>query len=243
VDRIVVVFDICSSSVILEDLQLSGHQDRYAYLIDAVWAYLNKQQADLHFEIHKYLGDGFLLLFPSDTDPDELVWFLLNLTFFANLIMRRFKDRYLDVPELPRAGITIGVDIGQVYLLESKNVHTTEYFGRTINVASRLQSRLDQKEHANMLLVSREFYRLLSDKPVRQFFHRTTRALHNLANDKALTCYYLDFGEFVPAEQGPWATSAVALKSSVLDGALLGTVRSVIQSVQDFAESDPDTNF
>lgn len=231
--RTVVVFDICSSSVILEDLQQSGTQDRFGLLIDALWAYLLAGVRRKLFEIYKYLGDGFVLLFSESVRPDDVIMFLVNLTHYSNIVIAEFQRQYLDVAQLPRAGITIGVDLGQVYRLQSNATSRREYFGRPINIASRFQSSLDQPEHVNHVLVSREFYRGMENKTLRDRFSETSRSLRNMAGEKKQRCYYMGLEEFGPTSEADFIAATDELRGQLQDPIL---IRSLDSSSFEFEE-------
>jgi class 3 adenylate cyclase len=231
----VVVFDICSSSVILEDLQQSGSQARYAQLMDAVSAYLHQESKSRNFQIYKFLGDGFILLFPEQHSADDLLLFLIYLTFYCNVVIETFRRKNLDIAELPRRGITIGVAQGQVYGLQSANIAGIEYFGRPINLASRFQSSLDRPEHANTLLVSREFFNSLNTKATKEHFNETTRKLRNMSGGKAVRCFYLDLKQHLPEGTLRWNSKVQHLAKKLIDPTLVDN--SELSNTESFASA------
>ena len=217
----VVVFDVCSSSVILEDLQQSGFQNRYGLLIDAIWTYLQGESKSRNFQVYKFLGDGFILLFSEHQTADDLMLFLVYLTFYCNAVINTFRRKYLDITELPRSGITIGVSHGEVFRLDSKNIKKIEFFGRPINMASRFQSSLDRPEQANTVLVSREFFNSLQTKETKEHFKETTRKLRNISGEKKVRCFYLDFKQHLPGGELNIATGVRELAKKLLDPSLV----------------------
>lgn len=217
----VAVFDICSSTVILEDLQQSDSQDRYGRLIDVIWAYLNSQRPFYRFQVNKFLGDGFILLFDSDVAADEIMVFLWYLTCFSNTVLQQFHDAYLDIDKLPRSGITIGVASGEVYLLESQSAPDGEVFGRPINLACRFQSSSNQPDQVNQVVVSREFFNSIQNSTIRNQLKRTTRALHNVSGDKNVKCYYMDFDTRTPLQDPEFVVGAARISTEIQDRSLI----------------------
>ena len=64
-DKLVVFFDMCSSSKILEDLHQTGNLKKYRDLLILIKEFLlDKQQSGI-CEIYKFIGDGWALLFPA----------------------------------------------------------------------------------------------------------------------------------------------------------------------------------
>src|ERR1700680_4370183 len=63
VRRVVVAFDICSSTVILEDLLRTENQRRWRNLLIGMKKALVREAAKTPFEIYKFVGDGWILLF------------------------------------------------------------------------------------------------------------------------------------------------------------------------------------
>src|SRR4051794_17949909 len=82
--RIVVAFDLCSSSQIMEDLLLSEKFDRYETFLTCVKRWL-MNWANAHsrgngqFDLYKFTGDGWILLFPATTKARALVECLRSL--------------------------------------------------------------------------------------------------------------------------------------------------------------------
>src|SRR4249920_1722735 len=82
--RIVVVIDLCSSSQIMEDLLLSEKFDRYEVFLTCVKRWLmnwTHKHSSVHgrFELYKFTGDGWILLFPPSTQGRSLVGFMSSL--------------------------------------------------------------------------------------------------------------------------------------------------------------------
>ena len=187
--RYVLVFDICSSSIILENLVQNEHVQDYTKLIDAFFSYLHMKRKKYKLEVYKFKGDGFMLFFNQDRRIDDVLSFSIELTFFAKQILTWFKKDYLDITKLPREGITIGLSFGSIHKMETVNITTSEYVGRAINLASRLQSRLDRPEHANKLLMQADLYRSIEGHLFKKSCRETTRALRNISGGSEIRCY------------------------------------------------------
>src|SRR4030067_1192045 len=67
-DALVVAFDMCSSSDVLEELTLTGDLQRYDQLLTSLKEYLADAQGRVLFDPYKFTGDGWILLFPKDTN-------------------------------------------------------------------------------------------------------------------------------------------------------------------------------
>ena len=78
-DAIVVAFDICSSSDIIEELTLKGDMARFHTFLSKIKHYLADTQKTVLFDPYKFTGDGWILLFPPNTDGQLLLTFLRNL--------------------------------------------------------------------------------------------------------------------------------------------------------------------
>src|SRR5437879_1589041 len=77
--RVVVVFDICSSSNMLEDLILSQNEMALRNLMIAIKKDLQSEATKRDFEVYKFIGDGWILLFPADVAGTTLIEFLEHL--------------------------------------------------------------------------------------------------------------------------------------------------------------------
>lgn len=108
-EAIVVVFDICSSTDILEQLTSRGEQERFNELITAMKHHLAFTQGALEFDPYKFIGDGWILLFTRHTDGQRLMDFLAGLCVTFDWEYRSRVAPYLD--RAPgRMGLTFGID-------------------------------------------------------------------------------------------------------------------------------------
>jgi class 3 adenylate cyclase len=136
--RLVVVFDICSSTTILEDLKRTDHLAEWRDLLIKLKDYMLGQPADLNVELYKFIGDGWILLLPDDTPKEKLCDFLVQLSMkFAAEFNTHIKNLLAHSPS--PIGLMFGIDSGELIRLEMND--QVEYLGRAINVASRLQGQ------------------------------------------------------------------------------------------------------
>ncbi|MGB6961572.1 MAG: hypothetical protein WA748_07755 [Candidatus Acidiferrum sp.] len=137
VRRLVVVFDICSSTTILEDLKRTDHLTQWRDLLIAMKDRLQEAGHELGMELYKFIGDGWVLLFPDSVAKDRLCNLLKKLSaWFQNQFEITISPLLSRQPS--PVGLMFGVDSGELVRLNMDD--RTEYIGRAINVAARLQS-------------------------------------------------------------------------------------------------------
>lgn len=194
VKKTVVVFDICSSTVILENLMLNERLKRWKDLIIGMKNFLRTESPEVGFDDYKFLGDGWILLFPEDVDGDELIPFLTKIS-------KEFRSLYRKVDsvlttKVSTVGLSFGIDKGTLICLTMK--HQPEYIGRPLNVANRLQSSLkdndDNPQYKGLIsrIVYNEFSRDTKRKLIRT--HRIVevrRKLRNIAGGDNYRCMKL----------------------------------------------------
>jgi len=190
-ERPVLTFDICSSTSILEDLHRTNTIEKYAILLDDIMTFLKTNSTRYGYEIYKFLGDGFILIFEDSTPIDTILEFCVALTYDCNTYIEEFIRRYIEVENgILRKGITIGIDKGYVSKLTINE--KDEYVGRPINVSVRLQSSLYKKEHANRVLMSLKLYRDIMEPRFKKLCAETSRTFKNIANNEKVKCYELN---------------------------------------------------
>lgn len=188
--KIVVAFDMCSSSNILEELVLRQDIKPLRDALINMKKFLRDKSSELQFELYKFIGDGWILLFPEDTEGPALVHFLEEL---SRLYEREMKKRI--IPKLeqepPVMGLTFGIDEGS--LLRFMMMNKQEYIGRPLNIASRLQSSLKDKDKrpAYKVLFSQPAFRRLGLASVGRKAVEVTRALRNIRNGETYKCFKL----------------------------------------------------
>ena len=138
-ELVVVAFDMCSSSKLIEDLMRTENLRQYDRLLKNVhlgrWSNADK----FGYAVYKFkTGDGWIVLFPAAAATGEkLMTFLTRLAKKFEEFRHTFVDKHLEsVPDA--VGLTFGLELGRVRkLLLGKEV---EFVGRALNVACRLQT-------------------------------------------------------------------------------------------------------
>jgi class 3 adenylate cyclase len=157
VRRVVAVVDIRSSTAILEDLKQTDNLGRWRNLLIALKQLLQETAV---VEPYKFIGDGWVLMFPEDIPKSDLMQFLVDFSLeFHSTFDSSIADLLQRRPE--RIGLTFGVDEGQLVRLEMNE--QTEYLGRAINVAARLQEaakRIEGSSNYQALLSRNSFNKL-----------------------------------------------------------------------------------
>jgi class 3 adenylate cyclase len=135
--HLVVVFDICSSTTILEDLKRTDNLGAWRSILIHLKDQLIERGAPLQMNLYKFIGDGWVLLFPDDVPKTELCALLGELSRSYDAQFDAFIKPLLSQEPNP-IGLMFGIDAGELIRLELNGQF--EYVGRAINVASRLQS-------------------------------------------------------------------------------------------------------
>jgi hypothetical protein len=185
---IVVAFDMCSSSTIIDDLTKRNDVQPLTRFFGALQRYLAKaQKATVQFDPYKFTGDGWLLLFPANTDGVRLLRFLESLCLFFAVEFRRSL-----LPHLSRrpamVGITFGIEKGD--LIPITMYGQQEYVGRAINIACRLQAALKDKgtSPAYSALVSNRVYGEYFAQANPHRVNKVTRHLRNIDDGTEYAC-------------------------------------------------------
>ena len=179
---------MCSSSNIIDDLWSTKETQPLTAFYGALERYLAKAaKIAVPFESYKFTGDGWLLLFPANTDGARLLRFLEELClFFAVEFRKSLLPHLTHKPSL--VGITFGIEKGELIPLTLNG--RQEYVGRAINIACRLQTALKDKggSPAYSALVSNRVYTeyFAETKPHRM--HKVTRNLRNISDGAEFVC-------------------------------------------------------
>jgi hypothetical protein len=186
-DTLVVAFDMCSSSDIVEKLTLKGGVRRFQKFLTKLEDYLAAAQKTIFFDPYKFTGDGWILLFPPKTDGPALLTFLRDLCSFFEKELRNDVLRYLDTPH-SLTGLTFGVEKGP--LAPMTMCGGTEYVGRALNIACRLQNAVkDQRgSPAYKALVSNGVFNDYFSSAVGYKVFRVTRTLRNIRGGEQFQC-------------------------------------------------------
>jgi class 3 adenylate cyclase len=190
VRKIVVFFDICSSTSILEDLVRTDNQKLWRDLLIELKDFLRKKRRFHRFTLYKFLGDGWILLFEPRADGLPVFEFLEDLSEHFLSLYRRHVKRVLTV-RIPALGITAGMDIGPCMRFVMNG--QIEYAGRPLNVAARLQSTVGQRDKKpwNKTLVSNNLYATFDDRQKIQRKYKiwdVTRVLKNISGGERYYC-------------------------------------------------------
>jgi class 3 adenylate cyclase len=189
-DRYAVFFDICSSSTILEDLMLTNHTREMRNLLIRLKKFLQRESETYGYEVYKFIGDGWILLFPDGTDGKSLIKFL-------EILCRTFEEKLYHsiVPKLESTptilGLTFGIDKGP--LVKLIMLQRTEYVGRALNVASRLQRAIKDKDSAPQykILLSKHAFGALRLPAGFRKTEAVSRSLRNIRGGKKYECVKL----------------------------------------------------
>jgi hypothetical protein len=192
VQKIVLAFDICSSSSIIEDLTLRNRVDAWQQFLIATRMTLNKRSLFLAPEPYKFTGDGWIILFPPMTRGEA---FLKYVTTIAQDIQERYSSSILPLLENPPAvsGVTFGADSGSLLTVHLQTVK--EYVGRPINIACRLMNAIKDKDPnpAYKLLMSRPVFNSVFGKiEVPYHMSEVTRKLRNIRGGEDYRCVLMD---------------------------------------------------
>lgn len=155
---IVVFLDMCSSSKILEALAVRGRVSIFTEFVDELKVELLRVRSITNFILYKFLGDGWILLFPAETDGTKLLDALAKFSFAYQSLVEVRMLQHIDLrPEI--VGLTFGVDVGD--LIPSVMQGKKEFIGRALNIASRLRDAVNSQsaDPAYKALVSRVFHR------------------------------------------------------------------------------------
>ena len=192
VKKIVLAFDICSSTSIIEDLHKTENIIKWRDFLIWIKNYLQKKSEEYDFSIYKFTGDGWILLFDPNTSWKNLVNFIQQ---FCRQFKMRYKRKIEDFLETPPSlsGINFGIDRGSLirFIMNDK----IEFVGRAINVACRLQSSIKDKDKSPQYkaLVTKPLYQDLrsSFKGLKQT--KVRRRLRNIAEGKEVHCMKIPF--------------------------------------------------
>ncbi len=192
-DALVVAFDMCSSTTLLEELTLSGNLHRYDQLLTAVKEHLAAAQKRVLFDPYKFNGDGWILLFPTGTQGELVFECLQNLCTFYKSTLEKMVLRYLGArPSV--TGLTLGIEWGPLRTITIYGQR--DYIGRALNVACRLQAAIKDNDNspAYKALVSNAAfneYFLIARKRVKVW--KVRRKLRNIRSGSRFECRKIEF--------------------------------------------------
>jgi len=188
VNKVVVVFDICSSTRILEDLLQTENHEKWKNLLIGLKKFLiDRANDEKDFIIYKFLGDGYILLFDWDYPADDILTLLSDLCVWFDDRYSRTVRRFLDsTPNVE--GMTFGIDRGKLVRITMQN--KPEYVGRAINVAARLQGSVEIKNRnpSSKALLSRHYYSSVKASLSGYKVFSAKRKLRNVGNGGVINC-------------------------------------------------------
>jgi hypothetical protein len=216
-DKIVVVFDLCSSSQIMEDLLLCDRFDCYETFLTCVKRWLmnwteQHSQVNGHFELYKFTGDGWILLFPTTIKGKALIHSMHSLCEMINAeLARHIVPNLSSMPAV--IGATLGVERGN--LVRMMMNEREEYVGRALNVACRLQNAAKEREsHADEGIVGTSCYKAfvsahlynerLAQVQLPYKVEPTTSPLRNILSGSGFACRKIDFTIDGGGQPLPW---------------------------------------
>ncbi len=189
-NKLVVAFDICSSSNIIEDLSLTQNLRAIRNMLIALKTFLHERARALNFEIYKFTGDGWILLFPPQIGAKPLMKFLTKLSI---VFQETFYSKIHPLLEkrIRRVGMTFGVDRGN--LVRIVMTQKVEYIGRPLNIACRLQSAVKDKDKNPQykVLISRHVFSRYSTALRKYKPENVKRDLRNIRDGKDFQCVKL----------------------------------------------------
>ena len=190
---IVTFLDICSSSRIMGDLHENGDIQRWRATLDTIHEHLLGHSVEVGFSIHKFLGDGWLLLSDIEMDRRGLVDYFAELCrFYHSYFEENVRDALTAVVDI--TGLTFGLDIGEIFSAQIAGI-IEEFISPTLNRAARLQSsirnpRSRDDSPANQLLMLRrhyvDYFQVELDGEYETQAAR--RTLRNIRNDDKFQC-------------------------------------------------------
>ena len=152
---------MCSSTNVIEELTLNGEIELFENLLTAIKEHLAKAQEKVLFDPYKFTGDGWILLFPAESDGTLAFEVLQDLCKFYKKTFGKVVLRHLATP--PKVmGLTFGIDRGPVRRMTMYGQQ--EYIGRALNVACRLQAAAKDRDS------SPEYKALISNTAYNKYF-------------------------------------------------------------------------
>jgi class 3 adenylate cyclase len=189
-NKIVAIMDICSSSRIIEDLLKTDNIKVWRDLLIRMKEYLSTESPKYSAEVYKFIGDGWIILFDKPCSRKKILQFLSRIY----QEFERYYDRVV-FPELDTppeiCGLTFGLDEGKLIQLTMQE--RTEYIGRPINMACRLQGVLNEIDIKGgfRVMISHRLFHSLKDDLGDYYSHKTERPLRNISEGIEVFCYRL----------------------------------------------------
>jgi len=192
-EKIVVTVDICSSTVILEDLLNTNNIKKWRDLLIWLKEYLEKESKKMRANLYKFTGDGWIILF-NPKKRENIIPFLSEL---SKQFEYEFRDKIENILDSPPdiIGLTFGIDEGPLVKMTMRN--NIEYIGRAINVACRLQGVIDDMDikAGYRAFMSHRLYNPMKDKLSEYFPDAKKRKLRNISGGRLFSLYRLSISK------------------------------------------------
>jgi hypothetical protein len=191
-DALVVVFDMCSSSDVIEELNLTGDLERHDGLLTSLKEYLADAQERVLFDPYKFTGDGWILLLPRNTNGGLAFTFLRDLCHFFKKVFDHRVLRHLATPPTV-TGLTFGIEKGPLRAMTMYG--RREYVGRALNIACRLQTSIKDKDAdpAYKALVSNAAFNQCFSSVRSVKIWKVRRRLRNIRGGSDFHCKKIEF--------------------------------------------------
>lgn len=186
--KMVLVFDVCSSTSILEDLLRSENEAKWRNLLISLKKFLRQESKSHGFDVYKFVGDGWILLFDPTFDASTLFDLLRRLCDEYEKLFRKSIEPVLSM-DIKNIGITFGLDKGTLVRIVMNE--TMEYMGRPLNLAARLQSAIKDNDQTpgGKVLMSKNVFAGMREalKPIYRV-ETARRKLRNISGADEYVC-------------------------------------------------------
>lgn len=197
-EKIVIVIDSKNSTVILQELasdqMLEKYRDFMVEIRTSVEALCKTNS--ISCVSYKFLGDGWIFLLDSGITGKQLIEFFdwLAFAYFSSFSNHIIKN--INIPIDNILGMTVGVDFGKLVKFQIEN--ETEYVGKPLNFAARLQAKGKEQEMAFALVLSNKVYSTYLSKALDEIGVKVNEQkleLKNFNNQKPVPGYTLNMLE------------------------------------------------
>lgn len=195
-NKLILVFDICSSSNIIEDLTLTGNVIRFHSLIASLQKWLEDRERTEETSVYKFVGDGWIILFSYHVSGQLVLDFMVGLSsHFLNSMRKDIIPCLECKPNI--IGLTFGIERGELVRFNLSNEN--EFVGRALNIACRLQNAVKDKGTSPefRVLVSNQVYNFYFKKLPGLKAFRVTRVLRNIRNGEQYRCVKFNLAHLI----------------------------------------------
>jgi len=191
-NKLVMAFDICSSTDILEDLHRTGNVKAWRDLLIKLKEFLLSNSNNYFYNVYNFTGDGWILLFEYDINGAILEKFVSSLcNEYESIYDEKIEPILETTPDV--IGIKIGMDRGSITkIVMNKRI---EYIGRPINVACRLQVAITKNSveyNIYRMMITKSLYNHLKNDVKEWKAFEVERTLPNIAGNRKINCMLID---------------------------------------------------